>query len=149
MQIDIKEQPATTFDAPQGIFAGKLVNVSTGEIETNDGPVDGPRFTFEIKVPSMRHKTVLAARTFAPSCTKLQRFLEKWQGREFMAKHAGKPFDPEVLIGQPAEVAIEHVHNSGHKKPYCNVKAAYPPDTQELCEYVPEVAQEEPEPVIA
>ena len=37
MKIDIREQPATTFDAPQGIFAGTLVNVSTGEIKTTMG----------------------------------------------------------------------------------------------------------------
>jgi hypothetical protein len=142
MEILVRDNPVTTFHAPAGIFAGTLVNVGTGEIRTNDGPVLGPRFTFEINVPSMRNQTVLVARTFPPNGAKLQRFLERWLGREFMARHAGKAFDPKTLIGTPAEVTVEHIRNSGHKKPYCNLTAAYPPDTQELTEHFPEEAQD-------
>ncbi len=65
----------------------------------------------------MRNKTVLAARTFAPNCPKLLRFLERWQGEEFMARHKDKKLDLKTLIGKPAEVIVEHIRNSGHKKP--------------------------------
>ena len=117
MEITVRPTRVISWDPPEGIFAGELVNVSTGEVKTNEGIVDGPRFTLEIKVPSMRNKTVLVARTFAPTCPKLQRFLERWQGGEFMARHKDKKLDLKTLIGKPAEVIVEHIRNSGHKKP--------------------------------
>src|SRR4051794_17407544 len=86
MQISLKKTlPTTTFDAPEGNFAAKLVNVGPHQQETNDAVTDCVRFVFELEVPGKRDQFVLAGKNLDPESTKLQKFIERWLGEEFIS----------------------------------------------------------------
>lgn len=124
----------TTFEAPEGNYAGELTSVFLADQESTDGLKQIFRFIFTVEVPSMSDKIVLVGKNLPPNSTKLRIFLERWLGREFVQPIAGKTFDFNTLIGLKADIMILHIHNPGYEKPYRNLAGAYPPGTLPLAE---------------
>lgn len=124
--------PKTTFDCPAGAFSAELVNAGPYDQETANGTRQVVRFTFKVAVPGDPNTVYMAARNFELNCSKLQGFLKKWLGSDFVATCSDSELDLKSLTGKKAEIKIDHIQNVGYKRPYCNIVGAHPPGTLTL-----------------
>ena len=142
MLVKLKPQSQPNpFDVPEGNFAAELINVGPYEQETKDGITDLIRFVFRVQLPGKDNQTGLAGKNIDPESAKLQRFLTRWLGKEFISS-SGDTLDPETLVGKKAEVKIRHISNAGYSRPYCDVEGAYPLGTLNLTQSFKEEAQD-------
>ena len=134
MIITIKSQSSkNTYDLPEGNFRATLAKVGPHTNHDEDGRISSSiRFTFEVDVPGMPNETAVAAKSLDPESPKLQKFLERWVGKDVLTQSANGSFDPETLEGTKADITIQHIKNPGYKKPFCNIVGAYPPGTLTL-----------------
>ena len=142
MRIQLKKAPSQpNFDAPEGNFQAELVSVGPYEQQTAAGMTDCVRFVFQIQVPERHNQIIMAGKNIDPDSPKLQRFLARWLGEDFISS-SGDSFDPETLVGKKAELTIKHIPNPGYERPYCNVVSAHPPGTLTLTQAFKQEAQD-------
>ena len=136
MEFEVEKE--TTFHCPKGKFRAVFKGIRS-DTKFKDGQLqESARITLEAKVPSMRDKTVLVARSFEPTMapgSALREMLESWLGKEYFAQRAGTKINLDDQIDQEAEIVVQHHHNTGYRNPYCHLLVMLPPGTLTLGEH--------------
>ena len=136
MEFEVEKE--TTFHCPKGKFRAVFKGIRS-DTKFKDGQLqESARITLEAKVPSMRDKTVLVARSFEPTMapgSALREMLESWLGKEYFAQRAGTKINLDDQIDQEADIVVQHHHNTGYRKPYCHLLVMLPPGTLTLGEH--------------
>ena len=136
MEFEVEKE--TTFHCPKGKFRAVFKGIRS-DTKFKDGQLqESARITLEAKVPSMRDKTVLVARSFEPTMapgSALREMLESWQGKEYFARKAGTKINLNDQIDQEVDIVVQHHHNPGYRKPYCRRLVMLPPGSLTLGEH--------------
>jgi hypothetical protein len=131
MLIELEPEKEVSFLCPTGLFDAVLAGVKP-ELDTSHYPPKQLiKFIFDVEVPTMPDKLVKVIKR-VPYSSKpnslLRKMLKCWLGRELLKK-IGEQFSTEALLGQRAQLVIQHMHNEGYENPYVMVESILPPGT--------------------
>jgi len=120
--------------APEGLHNAVCVDVTPVQMkQTKFGEKPKFRIVWEIEAKMDDGRPFLVSNEYTVSAHEksiLRKHLKGWRGRDFTEEELKEGYDPEVLVGHPCQVLIQH--NSSKGKTFANVVALMKPGESKL-----------------